>query len=80
MAFIFHYSSPKKIPNRLYIGSLNVIFEEDAAPFADYNASTNWSFIRNIAINIVWMYGYASRTIAKRFLARDIEKLIFLLK
>lgn len=58
----------------------DVIFGEDAAPFGDYNAATNWSFIRNIAINIARMYGYVSLTKAERFLAHDIDKLISLLE
>ena len=58
----------------------DVIFGADTAPFKDYNAATNWSFIRTIAINIARMYGYNSRTIAERFLAHDIDKIISLLE
>jgi hypothetical protein len=28
----------------------DVVFGEDAAPLSNYNAATNWSIIRNIAI------------------------------
>ncbi len=29
-----------------------VVFGEDAAPLSNYNAATNWSILRNIAINL----------------------------
>lgn len=58
----------------------DVIFGEDAASLSNYNAVTNWSIIRNIAINIARMSGYDSRTIAERFLAHDIDKLFSLLE
>ena len=67
------------IENRLYWVK-DVIFGEDAAPFRNYNAATNWSIIRNIAINIARMSGYDSLTKAERFLAHDIDKLFFLLE
>ena len=58
----------------------DVLFGEDAAPFRDYNAATNWSFIRTLAINLARMCGYDSRTIAERFLAHNIDKLFSLLE
>ena len=58
----------------------DVIFDEDAAPFSNSNAATNWSIIRNIAINIARMSGYDSLTKAERFLAHDIDKLFSLLE
>lgn len=67
------------IENRLHWVK-DVIRGEDAAPFRDYNAATNWSFIRTIAINIARMCGYDSLTKAERFLAHDIEKLFSLLE
>ena len=58
----------------------NVVFGEDAAPFKNYNAATNWSIIRTIAINVARMFGYDSLTKAERFLAHDIDKLFSLLE
>ena len=67
------------IENRLHWVK-DVIFGEDAAPFSNSNAATNWSIIRNIAINIARMSGYDSLTKAERFLAHDIDKLFSLLE
>ena len=67
------------IENRLH-WIKDVIFGEDAAPLSDHNAATNWSIIRNIAINIARMSGYDSLTKAQRFLAHDIDKLFLLLE
>ncbi len=67
------------IENRLHWVK-DVIFGEDAAPISNYNAATNWSIIRNIAINIARMCGYDSLTKAQRFLAHDIDKLFLLLE
>ena len=58
----------------------DVIFGEDTAPFSNYNAATNWSIIRNIAINLARLGGYDSLTKAERFLAHDIDKLFLLLE
>ena len=58
----------------------DVIFGEDTAPFKNYNAATNWSIIRTIAINVARMCGYDSLTKAERFLAHDIDKMISLLE
>lgn len=58
----------------------DVIFGEDAAPFNNYNAATNWSLIRTIAVNVARMCGYDSLTKAERFLAHDIDKLFSLLE
>ena len=58
----------------------DVILGEDAAPFKDYNAATNWSLIRTIAINIARMCGYDSLTKAERILAHDIDKLFYLVE
>ena len=81
------------IENRLHWGGVSagevspaeppfkdVIFGEDAAPFSNYNAATNWSFIRTIAVNVARMCGYNSLTKAERFLAHDIDKLFSLLE
>lgn len=54
----------------------DVVFGEDQAPFAAFNAATNWSIVRNIAINIARHNGYHSLTKAKRFLAHDIPKIL----
>ncbi|NEQ26130.1 MAG: ISAs1 family transposase [Microcoleus sp. SIO2G3] len=67
------------IENRLHWVK-DVIFGEDAAPFKDYNAATNWSFIRTLAINVARRGGYDSLTKAERFLAHDIDKLFSLLE
>ena len=61
-------------------GPLDVVFGEDVAPFSNYNAATNWSIIRNIAINLARKGGYDSLTKAERFLAHDIDKLFLLLE
>ncbi len=68
-----------RIENRLHWVK-DVIFGEDAAPFHNYNAATNWSIIRNIAINLARKGGYSSLTKAERFLAHDIDKLFLLLE
>ena len=67
------------IENRLHWVK-DVIFGEDAAPLSNYNAATNWSIIRNIAINLARRGGYDSLTKAERFLAHDIDKLFLLLE
>lgn len=67
------------IENRLHWVK-DVIFGEDTAPFRDYNAATNWSFIRTLAINVARMGGYDSLTKAERFLGHDIERLFSLLE
>src|SRR4028118_1665369 len=67
------------IENRLHWVK-DVIFGEDVAPFSNYNAATNWSIIRNIAINLARKSGYDSLTKAERFLAHDIDKLFLLLE
>ena len=67
------------IENRLHWVK-DVIFGEDIAPFINCNAATNWSIIRNIAINLARLGGYDSLTKAERFLAHDIDKLFLLLE
>ena len=67
------------IENRLHWVK-DVIFGEDAAPFSNSHAATNWSIIRNIAINLARLGGYDSLTKAERFLAHDIDKLFLLLE
>ena len=67
------------IENRLHWVK-DVVFGEDAAPLSNYNAATNWSIIRNIAINLARKSGYDSLTKAERFLAHDIDKMISLLE
>lgn len=67
------------IENRLHWVK-DVVFGEDAAPLSNYNAATNWSIIRNIAINLARLGGYDSLTKAERFLAHDIDKLFLLLE
>ena len=67
------------IENRLHWVK-DVIFGEDSALFRDYNAATNWSFIRTLAINVARMSGYDSLTKVERFLGHDIDKLFFLLE
>jgi len=67
------------IENRLHWVK-DVIFSEDNAPLSNYNAATNWSIIRNVAINLARKGGYDSLTKAERFLAHDIDKLFSLLE
>ena len=67
------------IENRLHWVK-DVVFSEDAAPLSNYNAATNWSIIRNIAINVARLGGYDSLTKAERFLAHDIDKMFLLLE
>ena len=67
------------IENRLHWVK-DVTFGEDAAPLTNYNVATNWSIIRNIAINLARKGGYDSLTKAERFLAHDIGKLFLLLE
>ena len=42
------------IKNRLHWVK-DIVFGEDTAPFTNYNAATNWSIIRNVAINLAPM-------------------------
>ncbi len=58
----------------------DVVFGEDQAPFAAFNAATNWSIIRNMVINIARHNGYHSLTKTQRFLAHDIPKILSFLK
>lgn len=67
------------IENRLHWVK-DVIFGEDNAPLSNYNAASNWSIIRNVAINLARKGGYDSLTKAERFLAHDIDKLFLLLE
>ncbi len=67
------------IENRLHWVK-DVVFGEDTAPLSNYNVATNWSIIRNIAINLARKGGYDSLTKAERFLAHDIDKLFLLLE
>jgi predicted transposase YbfD/YdcC len=67
------------IENRLHWVK-DVTFGEDAAPLSNYSAATNWSILRNIAINLARLGGYDSLTKAERFLAHDIDKLFLLLE
>ena len=67
------------IENRLHWVK-DVILGEDAAIFRNYNAATNWSIIRNIAINLARFGGYDSLTKAQRFLAHDTDKIFSLLE
>ena len=79
LAFAQGIRSHWGIENRLHWVK-DVVFGEDAAPFRNYNAATNWSFIRTLAINVARMCGYDSLTKAKRFLAHDIDQLFSLLE
>ena len=67
------------IENRLH-WIKDVVLGEDAAPLSNHNAATNWSIIRNIAINLARQGCYDSLTKAERFLAHDIDKLFLLLE
>lgn len=67
------------IENRLHWVK-DVVFGEDNAPLSNYNVATNWSIIRNIAINVARKGGYDSLTKAERFVAHDIDKLFLLLE
>lgn len=67
------------IENRLHWVK-DVVFQEDAAPFRHHNTASNWSLIRNIAINIARYNGYDSLTKAERFLAHDIDQLFSFLE
>ena len=75
MGFATHWGIENRLP-----WVKDVIFGEDAAAFGNYNAATNWSIIRNIAINLARKGGYNSLTKAARFLAHDIDKLFLLLE
>jgi predicted transposase YbfD/YdcC len=75
MGFATHWG----IENRLHWVK-DVIFGEDNAPLSNCNVATNWSIIRNVAINLARKGGYDSLTKAERFLAHDIDKLFLLLE
>jgi len=67
------------IENRLHWVK-DVVFKEDTTPLRHHNAASNWSLIRNIAINIARHNGYNSLTKAERFLSHNIEQLFSLLE
>ena len=73
------FATHRGIENRLHWVK-DVIAGVDAAPFRNSNAATNWSIIRNIAINLARRGGYDSLTKAERFLAHDIDKMFLLLE
>ena len=68
------------LPTFPFLLSKTSSLKGDAAPFRDYNAATNWSFIRTLVINVARMGGYDSRTKAERFLGHDIDKLFSLVE
>lgn len=51
------------------------VFREDRAPYTDPNCATNWSIIRNIALNLIRINGFTSLTKAIRACAHDLERL-----
>jgi hypothetical protein len=69
----------------LWVGGVTLLYQAHNLlmhnlEFSNYNAATNWSIIRNIAINFARKGGYNSLTKAERFLAHDIDKLFLLLE
>jgi len=57
----------------------DVVFGEDAAPFAAHNPATNWSIARNFALNLLRRHGYRGITQALRFVRHDLDALFPLL-
>jgi predicted transposase YbfD/YdcC len=58
----------------------DVVLNEDDSTIVIGNAPANLSIIRAIALNVLRRNGYASITIARRFLSNDIDKLFFLME
>lgn len=57
----------------------DVVFQEDAAPFAHITPALNWSILRSIALNLFRAHGYHSLTRAIRLFAHDLLPLLSLL-
>lgn len=57
----------------------DVVFQEDAAPFAQMTPALNWSVLRSITINLFRSHGYHSLTSALRLFAHDLVPLLSLL-
>ena len=66
-----------RIENRLHWVK-DVVFQEDTLPLKHHNAASNWSLLRNIAINLARQHGYDSLTKAERFLSHNIPQLFSL--
>lgn len=57
----------------------DVVFQEDAAPFAEFTPAINWSVLRSIALNLFRAHGYHSLTTAIRLLGHHLLQLLSLL-
>jgi predicted transposase YbfD/YdcC len=57
----------------------DVIFQEDAAPFALITPALNWSVLRSIALNLFRSHGYHSLTCAIRLFSHDLLQLLSLM-
>ncbi|MEH2279994.1 MAG: ISAs1 family transposase [Nostoc sp.] len=67
------------IENRLHWVK-DVVLNEDNSTIRMGKAPANLSIMRAIALNILRQNGYASITIAQRFLSHDIDKLLTLVE
>ncbi len=56
----------------------DVVLREDAAPYRQHNCATNWSVLRNMALNLCRSHGFASLTQAIRAWAHDLTSLLAL--
>ncbi|WP_149988891.1 ISAs1 family transposase, partial [Microcystis aeruginosa] len=66
-----------KIENQLHWVK-DVIFEEDKSQISDFQASSNWSILTTIGLNLFRGLGFLSITEGQRWLAERWEKLIVL--
>ena len=57
----------------------DVVFQEDAAPFALMTPALNWSVLRSITLNLFRSHGYHSLTSAIRLFGHDLLQLLSLL-
>lgn len=67
------------IENRLHWVK-DVVFNEDDSTIRAGNAPGNLSILKAIALNLLRRNGYASITIAQRFISHDIDKLLALVE
>jgi len=57
----------------------DVVFGEDTARFSSHTPATNWSIVRNFALNLFRRHGYSGITQATRLLGHDLGELFSLL-
>lgn len=58
----------------------DVIFKEDDWPLSHFQAATNFSVLRTLAMNLLRFLGFFSITEAQRWLANRVDRLLILLE